>query len=351
MDSNTHHHVYDPNNNIASGSGLLRFRSAPSSLLAAFADDGKGGFDSDRLISRFVSSNGGTSDLGSPNLSQFEDKSPVSAVDAAAPPPPQFAGKGIMSSVAMDGSYRFLGMDHHHTKPAESGLVRQSSSPAGMFTNLSVQNGFGSFRSLLNYGTEEEQSPSPNRLKRRCSMSSRPPSSLGMLSQISEIGSETISSTFQYAHWNDPSSFVEDFSMKREPGDDWRMFSGAQNGESGNPIQLLSHHLSLPTTSSSSDMVSMDKYLQFQGSVPCKIRAKRGCATHPRSIAERVRRTRISERMRKLQELVPNMNKQTNTSDMLDLAVEYIKDLQRQFKVLSEIRANCRCVNEEEKEM
>lgn len=25
-----------------------------------------------------------------------------------------------------------------------------------------------------------------------------------------------------------------------------------------------------------------------QDSVPCKIRAKRGCATHPRSIAERV---------------------------------------------------------------
>lgn len=33
----------------------------------------------------------------------------------------------------------------------------------------------------------------------------------------------------------------------------------------------------------------MEKYLQFQDSVPCKIRAKRGCATHPRSIAERVR--------------------------------------------------------------
>nr|GMD93199.1 transcription factor bHLH130-like [Ipomoea batatas] len=32
------------------------------------------------------------------------------------------------------------------------------------------------------------------------------------------------------------------------------------------------------------------------------------CATHPRSIAKRVRRTRISERMRKLQELVQNMS-------------------------------------------
>lgn len=51
----------------------------------------------------------------------------------------------------------------------------------------------------------------------------------------------------------------------------------------------------------------MEKLLE--DSVMCRVRAKRGCATHPRSIAERVRRTRISDRIRKLQELVPNMDK------------------------------------------
>uniref|UniRef100_A0A6N2MSL4 BHLH domain-containing protein n=1 Tax=Salix viminalis TaxID=40686 RepID=A0A6N2MSL4_SALVM len=60
--------------------------------------------------------------------------------------------------------------------------------------------------------------------------------------------------------------------------------------------------------------MEMDTLLEE--SVPCRIRAKRGCATHPRSIAERVRRTRISDRIRKLQDLVPNMDKQTNTADM-----------------------------------
>jgi len=35
-------------------------------------------------------------------------------------------------------------------------------------------------------------------------------------------------------------------------------------------------------------MAAIEKFLQFQDAVPCKIRAKRGCATHPRSIAERV---------------------------------------------------------------
>ncbi|MFS7973038.1 putative transcription factor bHLH family [Helianthus anomalus] len=85
----------------------------------------------------------------------------------------------------------------------------------------------------------------------------------------------------------------------------------------------------------------MDKMLG--DSVPCRVRAKRGCATHPRSIAERVRRTRISDRIRKLQELVPNMDKQTNTADMLDEAVEYVKFLQRQIQELREHQDKCTC--------
>lgn len=36
-------------------------------------------------------------------------------------------------------------------------------------------------------------------------------------------------------------------------------------------------------------MAAVEKLLQVpEDSVPCKVRAKRGCATHPRSIAERV---------------------------------------------------------------
>ncbi|KAH7836273.1 hypothetical protein Vadar_034257 [Vaccinium darrowii] len=85
----------------------------------------------------------------------------------------------------------------------------------------------------------------------------------------------------------------------------------------------------------------MEKLLE--DSVPCRVRAKRGCATHPRSIAERVRRTRISDRIRKLQELVPNMDKQTNTADMLEEAVEYVKLLQKQIQELKEQQKNCTC--------
>jgi len=50
----------------------------------------------------------------------------------------------------------------------------------------------------------------------------------------------------------------------------------------------LTHHLSLPS-SSTRMAATMEKLYQTQGNVPCKIRAKRGFATHPRSIAERVK--------------------------------------------------------------
>lgn len=63
--------------------------------------------------------------------------------------------------------------------------------------------------------------------------------------------------------------------------------SPIQNGELGNRSPLLSHHLSL--LRSSSEMSTAEKLMQFQDTIPCKIRAKRGCATHPRSIAERVK--------------------------------------------------------------
>ncbi|XP_054815762.1 transcription factor bHLH80 isoform X2 [Prosopis cineraria] len=89
----------------------------------------------------------------------------------------------------------------------------------------------------------------------------------------------------------------------------------------------------------------MDIEKILEDSVPCRVRAKRGHATHPRSIAERVRRTRISDRIRKLQELVPNMDKQTNTAEMLDEAVAYVKSLQKQIEHCRNSQSNNENVN------
>ncbi|KAJ4968847.1 hypothetical protein NE237_015548 [Protea cynaroides] len=65
-----------------------------------------------------------------------------------------------------------------------------------------------------------------------------------------------------------------------------------------------------------------------------RVRARRGQATDPHSIAERLRRERIAERMKALQELVPSSNK-TDRAAMLDEIVDYVKFLRLQVKVLS----------------
>ncbi|KAK1385711.1 Transcription factor bHLH84 [Heracleum sosnowskyi] len=65
-----------------------------------------------------------------------------------------------------------------------------------------------------------------------------------------------------------------------------------------------------------------------------QLRAVRGSATDPQSLYARKRRERINERLRTLQTLVPNGTK-VDISTMLEDAVEYVKFLQLQIKLLS----------------
>ncbi|EMS68381.1 Transcription factor bHLH66 [Triticum urartu] len=67
-----------------------------------------------------------------------------------------------------------------------------------------------------------------------------------------------------------------------------------------------------------------------------RVRARRGQATDPHSIAERLRRERIAERMKALQELVPNANK-TDKASMLDEIIDYVKFLQLQVLSMSRL--------------
>ncbi|MCO5592419.1 hypothetical protein L7F22_046422 [Adiantum nelumboides] len=70
------------------------------------------------------------------------------------------------------------------------------------------------------------------------------------------------------------------------------------------------------------------------GKTKPRVRARRGQATDPHSIAERLRRERIAERIKLLQELVPNTNK-TDRAIMLDEIIEYVKFLLIQVRLLS----------------
>lgn len=243
-----------------------------------------------------------------------------------------------------------------------SNLTRYNSSPAGFFDQINIENEYGAMRGIGSYGTgtnaaaTETSLSTPRSFKTQVGFSfGKPPASPRLMAPISEFrdkvleensmgtehkNDESCIADFPMPSWEDSHILSDDFlkteDIEIEPFSN-EDASHNQNSEGlARPPIPLAHHLSLPTS-------TMEKLLQ--DSVHLNVRAKRGCATHPRSIAERVRRTRISDRMRKLQELVPNMDKQTNTADMLDFAVDYIKELEKQVKILSERRAKCTCIN------
>ncbi|KAK2635197.1 hypothetical protein Ddye_029989 [Dipteronia dyeriana] len=65
------------------------------------------------------------------------------------------------------------------------------------------------------------------------------------------------------------------------------------------------------------------------------VRAKRGQATDSHSLAERVRREKINERLRNLQDLVPGCYKTMGMAVMLDVIINYVQSLQNQIEFLS----------------
>nr|QOJ43686.1 bHLH transcription factor [Dracaena cambodiana] len=367
-------------------SGLLRYRSAPSTLLGEVCEDFLpvrpsspetetmfAGFLSQELRDEIrnkpplASSEGGAGG-GGQRSSQFPPPSPQPspAPTAASEENPLFSSAAAASQMMYQHHQHQQQQHHHHQQQIQNqmaassmatdaeqlktgggNLIRHSSSPAGFFAHLNVDNGYGVMGGIAGFRNGNEGGGGAgigpgNRLKSQLSFSSRQ-SSGGLLSQISQIENESMGG-YPTGSWEESSILSENnfpYSGLKRPRDN------LTDSQSGDVRSGLSHQFSLPRTSS--EMAAIEKFLQFQDSVPCKIRAKRGCATHPRSIAERVRRTRISERMRKLQELVPNMDKQTNTADMLDLAVDYIKVLQKQVKTKSDSRANCTCSSSKQK--
>ncbi|CAG7904543.1 hypothetical protein IGI04_028789 [Brassica rapa subsp. trilocularis] len=65
------------------------------------------------------------------------------------------------------------------------------------------------------------------------------------------------------------------------------------------------------------------------------VRAKRGQATDSHSLAERVRRGKINERLKCLQDIVPGCYKAMGMATMLDEIINYVQSLQNQVEFLS----------------
>ncbi|TYH69765.1 hypothetical protein ES332_D05G075600v1 [Gossypium tomentosum] len=414
-----HHNLFDyhqsQHNKKQMNSGLTRYQSAPSSYFSNILDrdfcqeilNRPSSPETERIIAKFLSSSGdaagggdaNTETIPSQNLCTATQSSPVRETPVKIEQSAQIMTPinnqtGLMQqpkySSASQNFYQsqppqYLlnqqpsasAMDYTTPNPTgmkmgggnNSNLIRHSSSPAGLFSKINIENiaGYGVMRGMGDYGSVN----SSNR-EATFRSASRPPTPSGLMTPIAEMGNKSMgpfssenagfgenrpnnySSGLPVTSWDDSMMISDNMPGIKRLREDDRSLSGldgaeTKNADGGNhrPPPLLAHHLSLPK---SSDMSAIEKFLQYQDSVPCKIRAKRGCATHPRSIAERVRRTKISERMRKLQDLVPNMDKQTNTADMLDLAVDYIKDLQKQVKSLSDSRAKCSCAAQQQQQ-
>ncbi|XVF37798.1 hypothetical protein REPUB_Repub20aG0041900 [Reevesia pubescens] len=224
--------------------------------------------------------------------------------------------------------------------PSSSSLLRQRSSPAGFLSHLNTENGFSVTRGTRNYssqgGANVNSGHGVSRLKSQLSFTRQ-----DSLSQISEVSENLVDGvTSSSNHHNAAHSFAAaGFGMDSWDNTNSIVFSAptskrAKNmdGDIYNCLNALETQFSLPQTTL--EMATVEKLLHIpEDSVPCKIRAKRGFATHPRSIAERERRTRISGKLKKLQDLVPNMDKQTSYADMLDLAVQHIKGLQNEVQI------------------
>nr|WAK86100.1 transcription factor bHLH54 [Nothapodytes nimmoniana] len=89
-----------------------------------------------------------------------------------------------------------------------------------------------------------------------------------------------------------------------------------------------------PSEDVEEDSVGVNKEAPVQGSPSLKNISKRTRAAEVHNLSERRRRERINEKMRALQDLIPNCNK-VDKASMLDEAIEYLKTLQLQVQIMS----------------
>lgn len=231
---------------------------------------------------------------------------------------------------------------------SSASLPPHSSSPPGFFSSPVMDNGFPSDRVEVGGEVHHATRDYHKKMKSPLNLSKQ-----GALSQFSEHGfsddltnnvhgighskenittnnvSRPFTSGFSIGSWEDSNS-IEFSNLANK--------TGIHNNDDIIDNISNSYELQFGVAKEMAGLLQMQ-----QDQVPFRVRAKRGCATHPRSIAERERRTRISEKLRKLQALVPNMDKQTSTADMLDLAVDHIRGLQNELQALKKDKEKCSC--------
>ncbi|KAJ6905380.1 hypothetical protein NC652_023206 [Populus alba x Populus x berolinensis] len=179
MDLNPYHHHHQQQQ-IQQNSGLMRYRSAPSSILESLVNgtsghDG-GGIESgdyrylrssspemDTMLARFMSSCNGSGDPSSQNLQEFGERPAIKQEggdsemvyqglpghnlvtdNSVSVGNSMDSAFNVMSSMALEKSMQATKMSTANG----SNLARQNSSPAGLFSDLGVDNGMALFLSL-----------------------------------------------------------------------------------------------------------------------------------------------------------------------------------------------------------
>ncbi|XP_028106226.1 transcription factor bHLH128 [Camellia sinensis] len=365
-----------PTNGSGSGSGLIRYDSAPGSFLTSAVDSVMGATrDFSSLRSQHLNL------IASSSLPRYFSTDTSESTCKANPPPPDpkdhknepTTTRCLLQTPTPYGFNEIeVGSDFPTTRvtsinlnpksSAAGSLVRHSSSPAGFLNHLTSaltappttpppppppDNGFSVTRGIGRYNSKGV-SHSGNGISRLNSqLSFTRQDSLSHISEENENvanGIRTDNGHRKAAH----SYATPSFGMGSWDDSNAIVFSASSSKRaksmSSDVVHCLESQFQFGLPQTDEEMSTMENLLQIpEDSVRCKIRAKRGYATHPRSIAERDRRTRISGKLKNLQELVPNLDKQTSYADMLDLAVQHIKVLQNQVQKLHKELENCTC--------
>ncbi|KAH9783875.1 transcription factor bHLH128 [Citrus sinensis] len=319
---------------VGGSGGLTRYVSAPGSLLRTAVDSIIGSSSSSPSPSQpsIVSSShshqhhhyfagGSTTTAGgdSSPVSSFTTTESTCKVNSSNAP-------GNNTKSGLQRSYGLNDIPQTHAASSSSSLLRQRSSPAGFLSHFASENGFSVTRETGNYNSQGRSSGGlgVSRLKSQLSFTGQ--DSLSQISEESENGIDGVSSgsgrqnathsystaSFGMDSWENGTSIVFSAPPSKR--------TKTLDGDIFNCLNALDSQFTMPQTSL--EMATVDNLLNIpEDSVPCKIRAKRGCATHPRSIAER----------------------QTSYSDMLDLAVQHIKGLQNQVENLHKDLEHCTC--------
>ncbi|RLN35597.1 hypothetical protein C2845_PM03G01460 [Panicum miliaceum] len=193
-----------------SSPGLLRYRSAPSTLLgdlmcgdqdfhgAAAAAGGVGHGPehaaADNVLARFLAGHHAEiPDCKTPPRPAAAAHFMEDAASMAASQQQQLMYQSQQQMAAMEGLYRNVssGGTEHGAAAGAGGnsLLRQSSSPAGFLNHLNMDNGYGNMLRAGMAGGFRNGAVSYARLKGQLSFSSRQGS---VMSQISEVGSEEL---------------------------------------------------------------------------------------------------------------------------------------------------------------